>query len=383
MENSEHIDAGRTGENIYWDCYQGYYSEQLLPREDGEIPAPFLDVEKLYYREHYMDYCEKQNERNHAARHYNRDRTPEDLRKDVRTCPEETILQIGNMEETVSPDILAGIAEEYFGEFNKRFGDNIHILDWSLHLDEATPHIHERHVFDSVNKYGEVQPQQEKTLELLGFELPEPNMPKGRKNNRKITFDKYCKSLLHEIAKKHGLELDEMPDYNHREYLEKQDYVLQKQQQKIAAQEQKLERMEIAIADTEAFAEKVSDIAYEKAVEVVTQKVVEETHNADFEIIEDFKKDIIRPDNPNKPEVKRLAGQLMDNLMKKFQGFTKTITEKLSKTLRKPEVKQEAKEPIKKSIMEELRQAKIEQAEREKNRTKSIKRNRQRGSEIE
>ena len=24
LENSEHIDAGRVRENIYWDCYRGY-----------------------------------------------------------------------------------------------------------------------------------------------------------------------------------------------------------------------------------------------------------------------------------------------------------------------------------------------------------------------
>ena len=38
------------------------------------------------------------------------------------------------------------------------------VLDWALHLDESTPHIHERHVFDCENKHGEVAPQQEKEI---------------------------------------------------------------------------------------------------------------------------------------------------------------------------------------------------------------------------
>ena len=63
------------------------------------------------------------------------------------------------------------------------------MLDWALHLDESTPHIHERHVFDCENKYGEVAPQQEKALEALGFDLPDPGKPLSRRNNRKITFD--------------------------------------------------------------------------------------------------------------------------------------------------------------------------------------------------
>lgn len=27
----------------------------------------------------------------------------------------------------------------------QRFGSNVQVLDWALHMDEATPHIHERH----------------------------------------------------------------------------------------------------------------------------------------------------------------------------------------------------------------------------------------------
>lgn len=382
IENAEHIDTKKAKVNIYWDCYQGYYSQALLPRNDGEVPASFLEIEKLYYHEHYSDYCDGQADRNHKARHFDRDRTTEDLRKDKRTCPEESILQIGNMDESVPPEILAEIAAEYFEEFNKRFGENIHILNWSLHLDEATPHIHERHVFDSVNKYGEVQPQQEKTLELLNIPLPDPEKKVSRTNNRKITFDKICRALLLDISKRHGLSLDEEPEFGGRECLEKQDYILQKQKEKIAIQEKKLERIEAVISDTEAFAEKVSNIAYEKAVEIVTEKVVEETHNADFEIIDDFKKNILHPDNPNKPEVKKLAAQLMDNLMKKFQGFTKRITEKLSQALRSPAVKESAKEPIKQSIMEELKRARLDEMDSRKHPQKDRLKNKGKGAEL-
>ena len=179
IEKSEHIDAERTKQNIYWDCYQGYYSEALIPRNDDELPASFAEVERKFYWKRYSDFCDAQNARNEKTRHTERNRSPEDLLKDKRTCPEESIMQIGNMDEHTSPDVFAEIAGEYFEEFNKRFGDHIHILDWSLHLDEATPHIHERHVFDSENKYGEIAPQQEKTLELLGVPLPNPEKPKA------------------------------------------------------------------------------------------------------------------------------------------------------------------------------------------------------------
>ena len=46
-----------------------------------------------------------------------------------------------------------------------------------MHLDEATPHIHERHVFDCENRYGEIAPQQEKALEALGDVFAEESFP--------------------------------------------------------------------------------------------------------------------------------------------------------------------------------------------------------------
>ena len=75
------------------------------------------------------------------------------------------------------------VFDEFKKEFDERFGSNVHIIDWSLHMDEATPHIHERHVFDATNRYGEIEPKQEAALEELGFELPNPK----RKDQRQIT----------------------------------------------------------------------------------------------------------------------------------------------------------------------------------------------------
>ena len=94
-----------------------------------------------------------------------------------KTCPEETICQLGTLDEHASAEDLLNIVTEFIEEFKAKFGDHVHVLDWALHLDESTPHIHERHVFDCENKYGEVAPQQEKALETLGFELPDPDKP--------------------------------------------------------------------------------------------------------------------------------------------------------------------------------------------------------------
>ena len=144
VENSEHIDAQRAKKNVYWDCYRGFTTPEL--RENPEqTDFSFEEIERMYYYEHYSDHVDAQNARNEKTRHTERNRTVEDLLKNNKTCPEESIYQIGTMEESVPPGTLALIVSEFYEEFERRFGSHIHILDWALHLDEGTPHIHERH----------------------------------------------------------------------------------------------------------------------------------------------------------------------------------------------------------------------------------------------
>ncbi len=396
VNNSEHIDPERAKQNVYWDCYQGYHFPQDRDQED-KIVYSFEQIERAFYSERYDDFCEAQHERNRKTGHSNRNRTTEDLRLDKKTCPEESLIQIGTMEESVSPEVLAEIAIEFFSEFERRFGEHIHILDWSLHLDEATPHIHERHVFDCENRYGEIAPQQEKALEALGFDLPNLDQKPGKLNNRKMTFDATCRALLFDITLKHGLHLNQEPEYGGRAYLEKQDYILMKQKEKLAQKEQqlsetqqnldqksydlfqtevelrdkqveviqasqelkaaeeKMDALTLRISDTEKFIEDVTEIAYETAVDVVTDKVIEETHNADFDEIEKLKTSLTSERSGNTPQVKKIVAQTLDRLMKKFQGLTQHITDRLERIFGDPVQKRELQEPVRKSVRKLLR----------------------------
>jgi len=358
--NSEHIDQDRAKQNVYWDCYQGFHFPQDQEQED-RIVFSFEQVERTFYSERYDDFCEAQHERNRRTGHSNRDRTTEDLRLDKKTCPEESLIQIGTMEQSVPPEVLAEIASEFFEEFKRRFGKHIHILDWSLHLDETTPHIHERHVFDCENRYGEIAPQQEKALEALGFDLPDPTQKPGKLNNRKKTFDAACRAMLFEICKRHGLHLDQEPEYGGRAYLEKQDYILMKQKEKMAEQaeeiseqETKLEGLTIRIEDTEKFIDEVSEVAYETAVDVVTDRVIEETHNADFDEIEKLKNDLTSDRSGSSPQAKRVISKTLDSLMKKFRGMTEHITGRLAAIFGDPVQKKAMQAPIRESIRDRL-----------------------------
>ena len=354
LENSEHIDAGRVRENIYWDCYRGYTTMQN--REEDSQDISFEEIECTFYQEHYGKYIEAQNERNARTRHTERNRSVEDLLKNNKTCPEETIFQIGTVEESVSYEILLAVVQDFTKQFTNRFGSHVHILDWALHLDEGTPHIHERHVFDCENKYGEICPQQEKALEELGIALPKPDKPKGRNNNRKQTFDAICRTMLFDITRKYGLHLEEEPSYGGRDYLEKQDYILMKQKEQMAAQEQKLEELTLKIEDVETLLEDVSDVAYDKAVEVVTDKVREQTQLEDLEVIEKYRKSVVSPNAKNSPEVVKIANTLLGRAREKLQQSAEKILKKVQAVLLKPEVKQAGKEQIKKKARESIKE---------------------------
>lgn len=354
IENSEHIDPKRAKKNIYWDCYRGFTTAES--REDaGQPDFSFEQIEKAYYVEHYSCHVDAQNARNEKTRHTERNRTVEDLLKNKKTCPEESIYQIGTVDESMPPDVLLQIVYEFYEEFERRFGSHIHILDWALHLDEGTPHIHERHVFDSRNRYGELCPQQEKALEELGISLPNPNKPKGRNNNRKQTFDVVCRTILFDITKRHGLHLDQEPSYGGREYLEKQDYILLKQKEKLAMQEQKLEELTLKVEDVETLLDEVSDAAYDKAVEVVTDKVREQTQIADIAVIEKYQKSVTSPGAKNPPEIVKISNKLLNRVKTKLKEAAGQVLEKVQTVLQKPEVRQAGKEQIKAKARESIK----------------------------
>ena len=354
VENSEHIDAERARQNVYWDCYRGFTTHEF--RENPEQPDfSFEEIERMYYYEHYGGYVEAQNARNEKTRHTERNRTVEDLLKNNKTCPEESIYQIGTLEESVPPETLFRIVNEFYEEFERRFGSHIHILDWALHLDEGTPHIHERHVFDCENRYGELCPQQEKALEELGIPLPNPDKPKGRHNNRKQTFDAVCRTILFDITKRHGLHLDQEPSYGGREYLEKQDYILMKQKEQLTAQEQKLEELTLKIEDVETLLDDVSDAAYDKAVEVVTDTVRQETHKEDIRLIEETKKWVLSPERKAPQKERDYAAARLDGVITKIKRVMQSALAKIQKTLMQPEVKKAGKEQIKEKARESIR----------------------------
>ena len=337
VENSEHIDAERTKMNVYWDCYQGY---SLQNDKDERARFTFTEIEKAYYVEKYSDHVDGQNERNRKARHYDRVKTIDAILENNKTCPEETLLQLGNM-------------------------------DWALHLDEATPHIHERHVFDAVNQYGELCPQQDKALEELGFELPKPNEKKGKYNNRKMVFDEECRKLFISICQNHGLTIDVEPVYGGASYLEKQDFIIMNQKKRIEEKQAVLDGLVMKIEDVNAVIEEAVDLAYEKACEVVTKRVKEETVKHDVDVVKDYGELLQQqPKDKLSDKSKSVASKVVNAIVAKLEKASQALLGNIISALNEPKNKVKAKGQIKEqarvSIQAKLKEKRKQVMEYEK-----------------
>lgn len=367
VANSEHIDAERTKLNVYWDCYQGY----CLNGDTSEMKMTFTEIEKAYYFEHYGDHVDAQNERNEKAGHAERNRTTDDVLKNNKTCPEESILQLGNIDCSVTPDVLAKVVAEFFEEFEKRYGSHVHILDWALHLDEATPHVHVRQVYDALNKYGELCPQQEKALEELGFELPDPTKKRSRFNNRKMCFDAECRKLFLDIGQKNGVELEYEPEYGGASYLEKQDYIIENQQKRIAKMQAALDDITLKVLDMENMVEQIADDAYEKACEVVADTVAEHTRAEDIAELRSYKKWLTSDERKTPKDKRDFVGKCLDNLEARFRKMAQAVAKKVLGALQSPQIKEQKKEEIKERARVSVRERLAEhqkQVEMEKQR---------------
>lgn len=193
ISHAEHIDPERTGGNIYWNW-------------TGESNISFEDAEKEFYEQHCRTHLDAKNARYIAQRHPERVRTMDEYRSNPRTCPEETILMIGNKDEYIPPQTLRAICND-LKNWEEKSIPGLTVLNLALHVDEqGAPHIHMRRAWIYKDENGTESISQGKALEEAGIPLPHPDKPQGRNNNRKQTFSQQERQALYEICRGYGLE---------------------------------------------------------------------------------------------------------------------------------------------------------------------------------
>lgn len=211
QKNAQHIDTERSKMNSY---------VSVLADVDFETG------EKMFYLYHFSDYLKSANEKNKKQRHPEKCRTLDEYLNGKNTCPESSIFQIGDLENHVDAKILSKAYSD-FSKWRREKFPQLHVLNVALHLDEQTPHIHERRVWIAHDKDGNERVGQNKALEEMGVPLPNPDAKKTRSNNRKQTFDRICREKWLEIIKSYGVELETTPS-DKRKHVPTKDYIREK-----------------------------------------------------------------------------------------------------------------------------------------------------------
>lgn len=262
IRNAEHIDPERVKDNRYWNW-------------TGNPKTTFEAAEQAFYERHIRKHLDAQNARYKAQRHAERAKTMDEYRRSPQTCPEEVILQIGKLSDTIPADMMARIIQEQINWEQQTF-PGVRVLDVALHMDEqGAPHIHERRAWVYTDKDGNFAISQNKSLEQMGVELPNPDRPRGRFNNRKQTFSRMCREHLLQICREHGLEIEEIPQEKSKSGLSHVAYMTRQEEEKAANAERRRQFSERAAESAEKQAESARDTArsYEEHAEQVARQI--------------------------------------------------------------------------------------------------------------
>ena len=262
IKNAEHIDPERVKNNRYWNW-------------TGNPETTFEAAEAAFYEKHIKQHLDAQNARYRAQRHAERAKTMDEYRKSPQTCPEEVILQIGKMGDTIPADMMARIIQEQINWEQQQF-PGVKVLDVALHMDEqGAPHIHERRAWVYTDKDGNFAISQNRSLEQMGVELPNPNKPRSRFNNRKMTFSRMCREHLLQICREHGLEIEEIPQEKSKSGLSHIAYMTRQEEEKAVDAERRRQFSERAAESAEKREESARDAArsYEEHAEQVAKQI--------------------------------------------------------------------------------------------------------------
>lgn len=249
-EMAPHIREDASGDNRFWCCQDG---------------VTFGEAELNFYVQRYSAAQEATNERYRKEGHSDRCKTVQDLYQGKLTRPEETIIQIGDMNSNISQKDFVACLNEYIrqlNQWNREHGSHMHILNLAAHFDESSPHAHLRRVWDYKDKDGFLRLGQNKALEAAGIELPEPDKKIGRYNNRKMTFDTMARKMWQQICKDHGfdIETEARPNMKHKN---KGDFIADQIDQQIEVKRQELSETTVKLLKAQ---EAMKGIEAQKAV---------------------------------------------------------------------------------------------------------------------
>ena len=227
-EDDKHIDWSRSGGNVYLAAD----ADGVLRQLDGD--TSLREKELAYYKRLFAEKLEAQNEKHCARRQYARVRTVEDYYTHAKTCPDETILQIGSANDGFQDmETFRACVTDYIGRHQAEF-PAIKFCSVAIHADEASLHAHVRRVYTHADANGRLEAAQHKCLEDAGFQLPDPTSKRSRYNNLKIPYSDRCRELWLDVCREHDIRLEEAPAEPSHRSLSTDEYRLHATGKKIA-----------------------------------------------------------------------------------------------------------------------------------------------------
>lgn len=234
LGKSTHIDPARTSNNWEWQWLENHGQQ-----------CSFEDAERIFYARHISDHLQAVNDRYKAQRHSERVKTLDEYRKSPQSCPEETIICIGNRDNHPDPsELLAAYLE--LQHWQQQTYPQLHVLDYAMHLDEqGAPHIHERHVWTYTDADGHMAIGQARALQQMGIERPHPEQPRSRYNNAKQTYTQAVRKRFVEICRQRELEIETRPRERSQSGLTLIEYQARQEEQRLQELQREADSLEI------------------------------------------------------------------------------------------------------------------------------------------
>lgn len=234
ITHAKHIDAAKTPQNII--------------RRWSATGMKTLDAAELdFYKTTFGGMLETRNERRVRQRKPQEMWSMDQVRKNPKYCPEEWILQVGQLDDTISKEQLDAIGVEFCVWHQKQF-PNVRILDTALHIDEqGAPHIHGRQVWTYIDKDGNLNISQNKSLEEMNIPLPFPDKEEDKNNNRKITYSSMVREKLLDLCLQHGIEVEVEPKKKSQTSLSITEYKNRQEQAKLMVTQERVRQAETQI----------------------------------------------------------------------------------------------------------------------------------------
>lgn len=300
IENADHIDPEREKNNFYNHCYKKQHPDMT-----------FEEAEKKFYEQNFSESLQARNEKNIAARHPERVIDMDTYRTAKRTCPEEQIIQIGRKDQTIEPELLKKIAQEQMKWESENF-PNFKILDYALHTDETTPHIHKRGVWVAHDEHGQLTVGQSKALAEMRLSAPDPTKKYSKHNNAKMTYTKLCREHLEQLCIDHGLDIETTPKEHSKTGLSLEEYKARQEQDKaLQAQREVAQAQKELYQQREKMAQISSEMERAKKTTLDTKKELNEAKNE------------LKTVKTEKANLERMVAdqQAMDKLLKNFNKY--------------------------------------------------------------